>query len=398
MRKHAILFCGGAVITGALGAASAYGAIGLPDAESCSIDGNCLAISNTSSGSSSIGILSSGLIGLYGSSTSASGTGVVGHASGTGSEGVAGTGIQTGVHGSGNNGVLGQTTATSGIGVYGQSFGGTSFGVKGDASGATSYGVYGTSSQYVGVFGSSGAAASYGVYGSATGASATGVYGDGGFRGVYAHGNGYGIYAEVPNGTSAKALYGRVTPVGAGYALYAYNPGTATGQWAGYFDGRIYVTGNLSVAGTPFANQTTFSPLSDGRLKKNVEPLTGALDELMKLRGVTFEWKDPAAHDNQIGRQRGFIAQDVEKAIPEWVIQDPEGFKRLRLLGFEAVLVESIRTLKKENNALSERVKALEAPRIVASAGLNGNGLYAVALAILASTVIATRRRQERRE
>src|SRR5687768_5367909 len=64
---------------------------------------------------------------------------------------------------------------------------------------------------------------------------------------------------------------------------------------------------------------TTFTLFSDVRLKRNVSTLEGSLDKLLKLRGVTFEWKDPAKHVGRFGVQTGFIAQEVEKVFPDWV-------------------------------------------------------------------------------
>ncbi len=93
---------------------------------------------------------------------------------------------------------------------------------------------------------------------------------------------------------------------------------------------------------------------SDGRLKTNVEPVDGALDRLLQLRGVTFEWKDPEAHgERERGAQRGFIAQDVAAVFPEWVTDGPDGYKRLHVRGFEALAVEALRALHDRRTARS---------------------------------------------
>src|SRR6185436_12741 len=116
----------------------------------------------------------------------------------------------------------------------------------------------------------------------------------------------------------------------------------------------VFANGNLGVSGIPYcAGCTTFTNNSDVRLKKNVQPLVGALDRLMQLRGVIFEWKDPSEHGNLTGTQRGFIAQEVERVLPEWVGVDDKGFKTLSTRGLEAMLVESLRTLKQQNDQLS---------------------------------------------
>jgi hypothetical protein len=99
------------------------------------------------------------------------------------------------------------------------------------------------------------------------------------------------------------------------------------------------------------------------RLKKNVKPLSGALDELLLLKGVTFEWKNPEQHENHIGPQMGVIAQDVEKVFPQWVRETEAGFKNVDpdARTVLALTVESIRSLKTENDSLREAVKAQNA-------------------------------------
>ena len=44
---------------------------------------------------------------------------------------------------------------------------------------------------------------------------------------------------------------------------------------------------------------------SDARLKKNIRVIPGALDKILQLRGVTFEWKEPEKHANRTGMQIG---------------------------------------------------------------------------------------------
>jgi hypothetical protein len=92
---------------------------------------------------------------------------------------------------------------------------------------------------------------------------------------------------------------------------------------------------------------------SDISLKTNVGQLEGALEKLLQLRGVTFEWKEPEKHGGLRGPQMGMVAQEVEKVFPEWVGQTPDGLKFLSIRGFEALVVEALRSLE-------ARVKALE--------------------------------------
>lgn len=110
---------------------------------------------------------------------------------------------------------------------------------------------------------------------------------------------------------------------------------------------------------------------SDRRLKQNIEPLTGALDALLRVRGVTFEYIDPGAIDELPGTRVGVVAQEVEQVFPDWIDDRNDGYKAVTFRGFEAMTVEALRELraekdaqidelKDENRALRERIDRLE--------------------------------------
>jgi hypothetical protein len=108
--------------------------------------------------------------------------------------------------------------------------------------------------------------------------------------------------------------------------------------------------------------------------------LTQALARLLRLHGVTYEYKDPAAIHELPGQQTGLIAQEVEQVFPEWVETGRDGMRRLSVRGFEALTVEALRELRAEKDAelraRDERLAAME-KRLAAleralSAGLAG--------------------------
>jgi hypothetical protein len=98
---------------------------------------------------------------------------------------------------------------------------------------------------------------------------------------------------------------------------------------------------------------------SDLRLKQYIRPLDGALEKLLDLHGVFYEWKDPAKQGNLPGPQMGMIAQDVEKVFPQWISTDADGYKVLTVRGFEALAIEAFRTLKAENEQLRTQNESL---------------------------------------
>ncbi|MFV3409014.1 tail fiber domain-containing protein [Bdellovibrio bacteriovorus] len=77
---------------------------------------------------------------------------------------------------------------------------------------------------------------------------------------------------------------------------------------------------------------------SDARLKKDVVTLPLALENVLKLRGVNFVWK------NNGEKTMGFIAQEVEAVYPELVRTDKQsGYKAVQYGNIVAVLVEALK-------------------------------------------------------
>ncbi|MDD3030254.1 MAG: dockerin type I domain-containing protein, partial [Alphaproteobacteria bacterium] len=118
----------------------------------------------------------------------------------------------------------------------------------------------------------------------------------------------------------------------------------------------------LDVVGNVNAS-TGYYQSSDIRLKKDVKPVDQALDRLMKLRGVSFVWKENDKHDY------GVIAQNLQEVFPDLVSQNENGFLAVKYNGLIAPIIESIRELKNENEALRAQIDALPqraAPKVEA--------------------------------
>ena len=194
-----------------------------------------------------------------------------------------GYGVAAIARGTGGIGVYGTAYASSGYtsGVYGNSNSPTGTGVKGTAPNSISnalnaYGVqgYGTSGvqgqgEYMGVVGTS---PNYGIFGYTNpDTGGTGCYG----RGAYGvHGRSYTGTAVIGDtdsgigvnglaysgGASTKAVYGKAYGSNSnGVVGEASNGGAAFGVWgisttgyAGYFSGKVSVSGNLSKGGGSF--------------------------------------------------------------------------------------------------------------------------------------------------
>lgn len=133
----------------------------------------------------------------------------------------------------------------------------------------------------------------------------------------------------------------------------------------GWATGKFQINGNVVAAG--------YSCSSDIRFKQNITPYTSALQKIMGLQGVVYDWNTEKFKDRSFSKERqiGFIAQDVEKVIPELVKTDEQGYKSMDYSRLSVVLVEAfkeqkrlsdakISALEKENASLKLRLASLE--------------------------------------
>lgn len=120
-------------------------------------------------------------------------------------------------------------------------------------------------------------------------------------------------------------------------------------------------TVRLQVAGDIIANSIAGS--SDTRFKTNIIPIENPLQKVLKLRGVTFDWKTKEFPSRMFSENRalGFIAQEVEQVIPEVVQTEnsTEGFKSVQYDKVVALLVEAIKEQQKQIEQLQQEVKEL---------------------------------------
>jgi FtsZ-binding cell division protein ZapB len=120
---------------------------------------------------------------------------------------------------------------------------------------------------------------------------------------------------------------------------------------------------SLDVRGAVSAQE--FITTSTRRLKENIQPLENALDKIMGLQGVSFDWKAERGGNADIG----FIAEEVEKVMPALVTWDEkhELVQGVKYANIVAVAVEGIKTqqkqiedLQKENSSLREDLTSFQ--------------------------------------
>ncbi len=144
-------------------------------------------------------------------------------------------------------------------------------------------------------------------------------------------------------------------------------PGYTRGDYGTFYSSAnnlYFVVGSSYVSYINGSNGTY--NVSDERLKENINTLTGTLDKVKQLRGVSFTWKDTETKgtDTTIG----LIAQEVETIYPELVgdgglPKDTDGNDALKSVNYAhltAVLIEAVKELNTKLEAAEARITTLE--------------------------------------
>lgn len=112
---------------------------------------------------------------------------------------------------------------------------------------------------------------------------------------------------------------------------------------------------NFFVNGTAGGNFAWVN-ISDKNFKTNILPISNPVDKIMLLNGVTFNWTEKSWGDKP---QIGFIAQDVEKVLPEVVIKNGDNYG-MQYAPITALLVEGIKAQQKRIDELEKELQELK--------------------------------------
>ena len=95
---------------------------------------------------------------------------------------------------------------------------------------------------------------------------------------------------------------------------------------------------------------------SDRRFKKDIKPIEGAMDKIRRLQGTTYNMRTDEFPERAFGegRQYGFIAQDLERVIPELTGVNSDGFYAVNYIALIPVLTEAI---KEQDKTIAEQAE-----------------------------------------
>jgi hypothetical protein len=249
--------------------------------------------------------------------------------------------LYDGVYGNSLSGIGVKGFSDSGYGIYGSSQSSTGIYAISNTGNAlvsysnTSYGLYATS------------VSSYGIYGTST--SSTGIKGTSGssyggeFLGrvrVFKGGNGSAGIEFTDGNSPREGFFGMGFGNEMGLFGYGYN------NWVQRWN---VVTGQVCHATAP-------TICSDIRLKKDFKSLSNSLESITGLKGYNYYLRN----EKNPNLQTGFIAQEIQKIFPELVNTGSDGYLSVDYIGLIPHLVESVKSLKSENEILQSRLSKIE--------------------------------------
>ncbi len=127
--------------------------------------------------------------------------------------------------------------------------------------------------------------------------------------------------------------------------IMARDNGATSGLYLQQNGGDVYVNGAVVHS-------------SDARLKKDVADLERGLDEVMRLRPVSFAW---ANRDD--GRRVGLVAQEVRAVVDEVVYEGQDGTLGVAYESLVPVLVKAVQQQQAEIERLKQELEALRCQR-----------------------------------
>ena len=215
------------------------------------------------------------------------------------------------------------------------------------------------------------------------------------------HGRNYGLCGMIG---FTDAHYGGAGLYATNYTYFFYNPTNLQGDYAGYFAGRVHISGNLTAP-------SMFIP-SDSRLSENVVSLnergegTNTLDNLLSMNVIEFNMKSRILeeHRDDIGkdmteeeraayedlkrdemkmssrRHFGIDAEELQRIYPNLVLEGQDGYLSVNYVELVPVLIRSIQELKQELDEVKGEAKAktssFSSETTDLIAGATGNVLY----------------------
>jgi hypothetical protein len=151
-------------------------------------------------------------------------------------------------------------------------------------------------------------------------------------------------------------------PLGGGVGIDYVGPFGFTGLGAWLFSGGTPIPTDYKLVVNGAIEATIVVATSDEKAKTKIEKIENASDKIKLLNGKSYYWNEETMKESKVGntKQLGFLAQEVEKVLPEAVVKRKDGKYGLQYNAFIPVLVESQKEIIKENEALKSEIASLK--------------------------------------
>lgn len=185
-------------------------------------------------------------------------------------------------------------------------------------------------------------------------------------------------YLSLGTGSGKFLAVGGAVTAGSSADMLMYNTGGDLIFWSSGANGMIIKnsSGNVGIGTTSpsytlhvngsVAGTSAYNNLSDKRFKKDIEPIKNALDKVLLLEGVTYNWNldTTVIGDKNLDSLNhiGFVAQDIEKILPQVVTtaNDKDKTKSVAYSDIVPVLTEAIKELSAQIEILKSKIQTLE--------------------------------------
>jgi hypothetical protein len=132
---------------------------------------------------------------------------------------------------------------------------------------------------------------------------------------------------------------------------------TGTRYMIGFCNDAAATIGGITTNGST----TSYNPSSDRRLKENIKPIENAIDKILKLKPVTYNWISTGVSDD------GFIAQDLLE-LDEFKHrvnsigkgEDGSEYYGVDYMKFVSILTKAIQELNTKLDAANAEIEALK--------------------------------------
>ena len=125
--------------------------------------------------------------------------------------------------------------------------------------------------------------------------------------------------------------------------------------------GSIITEGGILVKKT-VVSYGGFDNVSDRRLKTNIKQIRDAIPVIKRIRPVTFNWKKNLVGLEHGKSELGFIAQEVERAFPNYLVHNrgDDSYKTVDYTRFCPLLLAGIREQQTQIEIMTKQIDALQ--------------------------------------